>query len=539
MSGTVPSSMLLVLAVALVAPPPPAVAQPAPPAAAPRPIVVASKPFGESFLLAEMFAQLLESRGITVARRPGLGATELVMPAMQSGEVDVFPEYTGTGLLVILKAPMASDPTVVLDTVTREFAARYDIRWLAPLGFENTYAMSVRTETATRLGLRTLSDAAAHSRELRAGFTADFIGLPDGLPGLRRAYGLTPVSVRPLAPGVKYQALAEGAVDIIDAYSTDGFLDRYPLTVLEDDKRFFPPYHAAALVRGAVARARPEVVAALTELSGRIDVRRMRRWNARLEVAGDAVGRVARDALAELGVGGAAALPSAATSGGDRPRSLAAYLWERRAAIAAMTLRHLWLTAVALVMAVAAGVALGLVLTRSRWSEPVTRVVGTLQTVPGIALLAFMLPFVGIGVVPAILALFLYSLYPIVRATVTGIRDVDPGVVEAAHALGMTPRQVLRDVRVPLAVPAMMAGIRTAAVIAMGTATLAAFVGGGGLGEPIVAGLALADQRMVLSGAIPAAVLAVLGDLALGALERMLTPAALRSRAAHLAGARH
>jgi osmoprotectant transport system permease protein len=493
-----------------------------------RPVVVGTKPFGESYLLGEIFAQILEARGIAATRRFGLGGTEIVFPALRQGAIDVFPEYTGTGLLVILKAPLERDPARVYDIVSREFARQYDVRWLAPLGFENTYAMSVRTEMAERLGLRTLSDFARVSGEMRAGFTADFIGLPDGLPGLREAYGLAPKSVSALAVAVKYQALVEGAVDIIDAYSTDGRLDQYPLTVLEDDRRVFPPYDAAAVVRGALVRERPEAAAALAELSGRLDVRRMRRLNARLEVNGEDVAVVARDALAELGLTTSA--PAATAPDTDRSGSLAAYLWQRRAAIAAMSLRHLWLAGVSLALAIAGGLAIGIAIARSRWAEPVTRAVGLLQTIPGIALLAFMLPLLGIGAVPAIVALCLYSLYPIVRAAVTGLGEADRGAVEAARALGMTAAQVRRHVRVPLAVPAMMAGIRTAAVINVGTATLAAFVGAGGLGDPIVAGLALADSRMILSGAIPAAILALVVDLLLGLAQRVLTPAALRAR---------
>jgi osmoprotectant transport system permease protein len=499
--------------------------------AAARPVVVGSKPFGESYLLAELFAQILEARGLTVTRRFGLGGTEIVFPALRQGAIDVFPEYTGSGLLVILKAPMATDPAAVFDTVSREFAARYDVRWLAPLGFENTYAMSVRTEMATRLGLRTLSDAARVSGQLRAGFTADFIGLPDGLPALRTTYGLAPVAVNALAPALKYQALVAGDVDIIDAYSTDGMLDRYPLTVLADDKRVFPPYDAAALVRGALAREQPAAVAALAELSGRIDVTRMRRLNARIEVEGQSVAAVARAALAELGLvtsGAASGTPASAGTGDDPPDvSFVRYLWTRRQAILSMSARHLLLAGVALAAAIVVGVGVGLLLARRPGAEGATRAFGLLQTIPGIALLAFMLPLLGIGVVPAMVALFLYALYPIVRGTVTGVRQADRSAVEAAVALGMTPRQVLTWVQVPLAVPVIMSGVRTAAVTSVGTATLAAFVGGGGLGDPIVAGLALADTRMILSGAVPAALLAVLVDVVLARAERWLTPAGL------------
>ena len=491
-------------------------------------VIVGSKPFGESYLLAEIFAQMLEARGITATRRFGLGGTEIVFPALRQGAIDVFPEYTGTGLLVLLKAPPDPDPASVYATVSREFMRRYDVRWLPPLGFENTYAMSVRTEMAQRLGLKTLSDFARVSAGMRAGFTADFIGLPDGLPGLRSAYGLAPKTVSALAPAVKYQALAQGAVDIIDAYSTDGLLERFPLTVLEDDRRFFPPYDAAAVVRGALQRTHPEAVAALTELSGRIDVRMMRRWNARVEVNGDGVPVVARDALAELGLTARSESVTVNDRGSDS--SLPSYLWGRRRDIAAMSARHLWLAGISLACAVLVGVPLGLAASKGAWGEVATRAVGVLQTIPGIALLAFMLPLLGIGQVPAIVALFLYSLYPIVRNTVTGVREADAGAIDAARALGMTSKQVLLHVRMPLAVPIIMAGVRTAAVINVGTATLAAFVGAGGLGDPIVAGLALADSRMVLSGAIPAAALALLADGALGVVQRWLTPPAFRAR---------
>jgi osmoprotectant transport system permease protein len=506
---------------------------PVPPVAH-RPVTIGSKPFGESYLLAEMFAQVLEARGIVVTRRFGLGGTEILFPAMVAGQIDVYPEYTGSGLRVILRQPPRQSSAEVFDLVSREFAARHDLRWLAPLGFENTYAMSVRADMAEQLGLRTLSDFAAVSERMRAGFTADFIGLDDGLPALRRVYGIAPREVNALAPAVKYEALVSGAVDIIDAYSTDGLLARYPVLVLEDDRHVFPPYDAAALVRGALFRVRPEVVAALSELSGRVDESRMRALNARVEVQGEDVARVAADALRELALvdagqiaqPGQAGLPTAgARSGGTNGRaSLASYLWAQRGARVAMAARHLLLVVLSLGLAILVAVPLGLLLERVRRAEGVIRGVGLLQTIPSLALLAFMIPLLGIGVVPAVAALFLYSLYPIVRNTYTGVREADAGAVAAGLALGMTQGQVLRLIRLPLAAPIIMAGIRTAAVLNVGTATLAALIGAGGLGDPIVAGLALADTRMILSGAIPAAGLALVVDALLGAVQRALSP---------------
>jgi osmoprotectant transport system permease protein len=204
---------------------------------------------------------------------------------------------------------------------------------------------------------------------------------------------------------------------------------------------------------------------------------------------------------------------------------LLAYLWARRDTLARQTGRHLLLVLVSLLAAIAVAVPLGLGLERlRRGAEGVIRGVGLLQTIPSIALLAFMIPLLGIGVVPALVALFLYALYPIARNTYTGVRDASPEAVSAGRALGMTPGQLLTRIRLPLAAPVIMAGVRTAAVISVGTATLAAFIGAGGLGDPIVAGLALSDTRMILSGAIPAAVLAFLVDLALGGVERAVRP---------------
>lgn len=494
-----------------------------------RPVIVASKPFGESYLLAELFAQLLEARGIGVDRRPGLGATEIAFQALRAGSIDVYPEYTGTGLLALLGEEPSGGAEAVYRRVAEAFRARWDLRWLPGLGFENTYAVAVRRATADSLGLATLSDLAEVAPRLVAGFSPDFIGRSDGLPGLRRVYGLEPGEVRPLLQAVKYRALAAGEVDVIDGYSTDGAIARFDLVVLDDDRGFFPPYEAAPLAGARLARERPEAVAALAELAGRLDEVAMRRANERLEVEGVAVARVAADLLSELGlvVDGPVAVAGAGDPGASS-EGFATWLWGRRAETLRLTVRHLQLVGISLLAAVLVALPLGLLLERARGgAEGAIRAVGVLQTIPGIALLAFMIPLLGIGFVPAVAALFLYSLYPIVRNTYSGVRDADPVAVEAAAALGMTPRQVLLRVRLPLAAPFLLAGIRTAAVINVGTATLAAFIGAGGLGDPIVSGLALSDQRLVLAGAIPAAVLALVVDGGLQVVERRVTPRGL------------
>ena len=504
-------------------------AQPAPP----RAIIVASKPFGESYLLAEMFAQLLERSGRRVDRRAGLGATEVAFSAIRTGAIDVYPEYVGTGLVAILgdtvTASMRADPRVAFAHVASRSVERFGVHWLPPLGFQNGYAIAVRRETASRFRLRTLSDLAASPARLSGGFTADFIGRGDGWPGLRAAYGLTLQDVRPLAPAVKYEAIATDAVDIIDGYATDGLLAKYDLVTLEDDRRFFPPYEAAALVSSRLMRDDPGAVAVLGSLSGRLSEAGMRRWNRAIEVERRPIADVAREALATSRLGDA---PAVGISGaGDRrsDEGLAAFMRARAAETLRLTGEHLRLVATALLLAILVAVPLGLWLVRRpRLSAVVLQGLGVVQTIPGLALLAFMIPLLGIGALPALIALFAYALLPIARATIAGLRNADPDAAAALEAMGATPRQVLLWVRLPLAAPIVLSGIRTATVLTIGTATLAAFIGGGGLGEPIVTGLGLADMRLVLSGAIPAAMLAVGADAVLALVERAVAPAHLR-----------
>jgi osmoprotectant transport system permease protein len=415
--------------------------------------------------------------------------------------------------------------------VNREFDSRWKMRWLPPLGFQNTFALAVRQETADREHLRTLSDLARASGRLNAGFTPDFIERADGLPGLSAAYGpgFRLRDVKPLLPALKYQALAAGSVDVVDGFSTDGLLARFGLVVLDDDRHFFPPYEAAALLGPRMAR-RADVIAALVPLSGRIDEAMMRSLNRRVEVDREDARAVAASALRTLGLDAARTTDHAGIAAAARPQSFTAYLWERRVTILQLTARHLTLAALALMAAIAVALPLGVALERARnVAGPLLSSLGMLQTIPSIALLAFMVPLLGIGVRPALVALWLYALYPIARGAYSGVRDADVAAIEAAEALGMTATQRLLMVRLPLAAPVIMAGIRTAAVITIGATTLGAFIGAGGLGEPIVTGLALADTWMVLSGAIPAAVLALLVDGLLGLVERQVRPPHLRT----------
>ena len=478
-----------------------------------RPIVVASKTFAESYLLAEVFAQVLEADGHAVDRRPGLGMTELLMQAIIGGDVDVYPEYTGTGLAAVLGETATGGSVQVFNRVIEAYEVRWGLHWLPPLGFENTYAIAI-------------------APELVGGFSPDFIGRADGLDGLATAYGIEFRGTRSLLQAVKYQALEEGEVDVIDAYSTDGAISRYDLTVLTDDRGFFPPYDAAPLLSRAFHEERPEAVLALNSLSGRIGVDAVRRANERIEVDGRPVAEVAAALLAEIGLGAGPpgpALDAEGIGGREGPRApllaLPRYMWDNRRDLGRQVARHLFLVLASLGAAIVVALPAGVVLERRRaLAGSALRVAGVLQTIPSIALLAFMIPVLGIGVAPAVAALFLYSLLPILRNTYTGIIEAAPEAVGAGRALGMTEWQLLRRIRLPLAAPVIMAGVRTAAVINVGTATLAAFIGAGGLGDPIVAGLSLTDSVMILSGAVPAAALALVVDWGLAGAEAVVAP---------------
>ncbi len=502
-------------------------------ARATTPIVVASKPFGESFLLAEMFAQLLERNGRRVDRKLGLGATEVAFQALRTNAIDVYPDYTGTGLIAILKdtltAAMREDGRKAFTHVATASLQRFGVTWLAPLGFRNGYAIAVRPEIAAQYKLRTLSDLSARSSALVGGFTADFIGRGDGWPGLQRVYGLRLKTVKPLAEAIKYQAVASGAVDLIDGYETDGLLGKYALVALQDDRHLFPPYDAAALISPRLARDDPDAVAILSRLSGKLTESDMRLWNRAIEVDAEPIPAVATRALASLGLGDATAAPAATTP--SATVGFWSFFWARRGETARLIVQHAVLVVISMALALLVAIPLGLWMSaRPVVAEPILQLFGVMQTVPSIALLVFMIPLLGIGTVPAIVALWAYALLPIARATYTSVHLADPDAVAAIAAMGATPRQQLWWVRLPLAAPIVLSGIRTAAVLTVGTATLGAFIGAGGLGEPIVTGLGLADSRLVLSGALPAAAMAIGVDALLALLAKRVAPAHLRRR---------
>lgn len=485
------------------------------PLAAAAPLQVGSKRFTESYVLGEVLVQSARAAGAQAVHRPGLGNTAILLEALKSGSIDVYPEYTGTIAREILKTDERLD-LAALDARLAPLGLGAGV----PLGFNNSYAIGLRKDTATRLGVRALSDLVAHPA-LRLGLSHEFLARRDGWPGLKAAYGLPQAAPRGLDHGLAYEALAAGQVEAIDLYSTDAKIARYDIVALADDKAFFPAYDAVLLYRREVPARHPQAFAALTLLEARIDATSMVRMNARAELDKLSFDAVAREFLAAPGDAGKA--PAAKASRGVLEALFAPDL-------ARLALEHAGLVFGSLAAALLVGVPLGVAAARVRGlAQPVLALSGLVQTIPSLALLAFLIPLTGaIGLVPALLALFLYALLPIVRGTHAGLAGVPRGLIEAGAALGLRPARILARIELPLAAPVILSGVKTSAVINVGTATVAAFIGAGGFGERIAQGLALNDHALLVAGALPAAVLALAVHGAFEWGERIIVPRGLR-----------
>jgi osmoprotectant transport system permease protein len=464
-------------------------------------VVIGSKKFNESYILAEIMAQLFEDGGVVVDRRFGLGGTLVCFEALTNDEIDIYPEYTGTLEQAILKSSRRRGYAELASELVR----RHGLELLGSFGFNNTYAIALERPKAERLGLEKISDLASASG-LHYAFSHEFLNRQDGWPGLAETYGLA-ATPRGIEHGLAYQAIEENKIDVTDVYSTDGDIEKYDLLLLEDDLGYFPRYLAAPLVRAELPGWAKE---RLGDLVGAISDDEMRMMNADVLLRNRTFADVADAFLVRKGL---KAMSRGSETAGFWPTLI------RR------TATHVKLTLIALLAGIIIAVPLGILVYRvGRLGRPVTYVAGVLQTVPSIALLALMIPLFGIGAVPAVIALFLYALLPILRNTATALSSIDPILRKVAVGMGLTPGQRLRHVEIPLAAPTILAGIKTAAVINIGTATLAAFIGAGGLGEPIVTGLALNDTRLILEGAVPASVLAIATELIFEGLERVIVP---------------
>ena len=467
-----------------------------------EPIVVGSKKFTESYVLGEIAKTVLERAHFAVQERAGMGGTIILWQALRGGQIDVYPEYTGTISEEILKTKQR-----LSEDEMRGALGKYGVGMSADLGFNNTYALVMRRSEAARLGIEKISDLRCHTN-LKVGLTHEFLDRQDGWRPLTIRYGLTMPNVSGIDHAIGYAALAQGSIELKDAYSTDAKIQENDLVVLADDLHFFPEYKAVFLYR---QKLDPRAIDALNHF-GQIDEAKMIALNATAE-------RTKNYAYAAAQYFSASPNESAPPS-----RQLAPKL-------VGWISRHLELASISLFFSILVGLPLGIAASRGgALGQSILAIVGMIQTVPSLALLALLVPvpFLGISATTAIVALFLYGLLPIVRNTATGLQDVPPALRDSAIALGLEPGARLRKIYLPLASRTILAGIKTSAVINIGTATLAALIGAGGLGEPILSGLNLNDNATILEGAIPAALLALLVQGLFDLLDRYLIPRGLR-----------
>lgn len=469
-------------------------------------IRVGAKHFNEGYILGEMLAQLIENEGYTVERKFNLGGTAVCYEALRGEAIDLYPEYTGSLAEEILK----SDKKLSHQMLNEELQSQLGLEISPSFGFNNTYALATTPKIAESRGLKTISDL-QKTEAMEAAMSYEFLKRKDGWENLKTTYQLR-LNPAGIEHGLAYQAITKGKIELTDVYSTDGEIEKYNLFLLEDDMEFFPTYYAVAVYNRSLD---PKIKTIADKLGGMISEDEMQAMNSEVLFDEKSFSEVAHTFLLRKNLVSANTIANAPNMWAD---------------IADKTWTHLGITAISLGLAIIVAVPLGILLyIFSGISRPVLYFVGLLQTIPSIALLALMIPLLGIGRIPAITALFLYALLPILRNTTTGLTSVDPILRKVATGMGMTTFKRLRFVELPLALPSILAGIRTAAVITIGTATLAAFIGAGGLGEFIVTGLALNNTNLILQGAIPAAALAIVVEFLFELLEKALIPKHLRS----------
>ena len=477
-----------------------------PKCAASEKVAVGSKVFTESVILGELATQLGRNEGVDTIHRSQLGGTRVLWNALLAGQIDAYPEYTGTIAQELLPGAPSEESGL------RAQLAKHGIGMTHSLGFNDTYAIGVPEALAARLNISTIGDLRAHP-ELRFGFSNEFLDRKDGWPALHSAYDLPQTHVTGLDHDLAYRAIASGKIDVMDLYSTEPEIAFYHLRALDDgEKHVFPEYKAVYLYRLDLNQRAPAFVKAICRLEGAIDASRMIAMNGACKLDKMPESRVAADfLLKQLQI----------KSESREPDTLMVLLMRTR--------EHLLLVGISLFASIIVAVPLGVMaFAWPRLGHVILVAIAAIYTIPALALLVFMIPVFGIGTWPAIAALFLYGLLPIVRNTHTGLSNISPGLRESAIVLGLSPMARLLRIELPMAAPSILAGIKTTAVINVGTATIGALIGAGGYGQPILTGIRLANNSLILSGAVPAAILALLMQSGFGLTERLVLPRGLR-----------
>ena len=471
-------------------------------------IVIGSKKFTESVILGELAVQLANQGETIAVHKDQVGGTRVLWNALLKGEIDIYPEYTGT----IIKEILSGKNISVSDSLAG-ILDEYGIGISEPLGFNNTYALGMKKENAAALGIEKISDLKNHP-ELKLGFTNEFMDRGDGYPSLKKAYNLPQSDVRGIDHDLAYQGIESGAIDVVDLYSTDAEIKYYDLKILKDDLNHFTEYKAVLLYRKDLKKDHPKILERILRLENNLTENEITKLNALVRI----------DKQTE----------SIAAAGFLKDKFDLDIKVEEESVYSRFfrnTIDHLFLVGISLFAAILISIPLGIIAYKvSSFGNVILGIVGVIQTIPSLALLVFMIPFFGIGAKPAIIALFLYSLLPIVRNTHSGLQQISPQIRESADVLGLTRSAILRKIELPLISQSVLSGIKTSAVINVGTATLGALIGAGGYGQPILTGIRLDDMSLILQGAIPAAALAIAVQLFFDLSEKLLVPKGLRLR---------
>ncbi len=479
-------------------------------------LTVGAKAFTESVTLAEIARFLGEETGAQFKPVSELGGTRVLWSALLSGEISAYPEYTGT-----IREELFSGERLPDDDAIRKRLARVGISMTSPLGFNNTYAIGVKESLAQKLDLKSISDLNDYP-SLKYGFGNEFMDRADGWPSLKAKYDLQPEDVQGMEHSLTYRALDANEIQVTDAYATDPNIRLYKLRILEDDKFHFPKYEAVYLYRTELEKTHPEFVAQLHSMAGKFDDQTMLSLNEQVELDHHSEAEVAAKFLRDH-------FQLDVTA---EKNSLVQRIWKT-------TLDHLFLVLTSLFAAILIGVPAGIICAKTKLpGQFILGFAEIVQTIPGLALLVFMgvifirIDLPSIGAFPVIVALFLYSLLPIIRNTLAGLNEIPASLQESATALGLNWFARLRLVELPLAAPLILTGIKTTAVINVGYAALGGLIGAGGYGQPIMTGLRLNSEALMLEGAIPAAVLALIAKWFFEFAERIVVPKGLRLKSA-------
>jgi osmoprotectant transport system permease protein len=470
---------------------------------------IGSKHLTESIIIGEMLDQIFQAHGISSVHKKGLGGggTQVLWKALQRGEIDVYPDYTGT-----LQRDLLGSKNLKTFEEVKEVLKSMGLGVTQSLGYSNSYALGIKESLAKDLHLKTISDL-TQLPHLKLGFSQEFMDRPEGWKSVQKHYRLPQNQTQILEHELSYRAIDVGAIDVIDLYTTDAEIAAYHLVPLQDDLRHFPSYESVLVYRLELAQRNPEVIPLLRQFEGKITEREMVDLNLKAKIKKVPESLVAGEFVHQKF--NIVPAPRVVTSLGR--------IWS-------CTQEHLFLVGIALVISIIIGIPLGVAAAKfSKIGQFILSVSSLLQTIPSLALLVLMIPFLGIGRLPAIVAIVLYSLLPIIRNTFTGLRDISPSLKESAMALGLSRGARVWSIELPLASRLILAGVKTSAVLNVGAATLGALIGAGGYGQLILTGIRLDDLRLIFEGAIPAAFLALVVQGLFEQIERAFVPKGLRS----------